>query len=48
MPISAVTLVYGAIIAIPTAIVAGPVFYNFTKGINLKYPSGLYNPKIFS
>ena len=42
-----VTLVYGAIIAIPTAIVAGPVFYNFTKGINPEIPKGLYNPKIF-
>lgn len=41
------TLVYGAILAIPTAIVAGPVFYNFTKGINPEIPDGLYNPTIF-
>ncbi|ERT61672.1 gluconate:H+ symporter [Megasphaera vaginalis (ex Srinivasan et al. 2021)] len=42
------TLVYGAILAIPTAIVAGPVYYNFTKDINPAIPQGLYNPKIFS
>lgn len=42
------TLVYGAIIAIPTAIVAGPLFYNTTKGINPSIPKGMYNPKIFT
>lgn len=41
------TLVYGAIIAIPTAIVAGPLYYNLTKDINPEIPKGLYNPKIF-
>ncbi len=43
----ATTLIYGAIIAIPTAIVAGPVYCNFTKDINPEIPEGLYNPKIF-
>lgn len=41
------TLVYGAIIAIPTAIVAGPLYCNLTKDINPEIPKGLYNPKIF-
>lgn len=40
-------MIYGAIIAIPTAIVAGPVFCNFTKSINPEIPKGMYNPKIF-
>lgn len=42
------TLIYGAVIAVPTAIVAGPLFYNFTKDINPTIPEGLYNPKIFT
>lgn len=41
------TLVYGAIIAIPTAIVSGPLFYNTTKDLNPSIPEGLYNPKVF-
>ncbi|MDQ0204271.1 gluconate:H+ symporter [Pectinatus haikarae] len=41
------TLVYGAIIAIPTAIVSGPLFYNCVKGLNPEIPEGLYNPKVF-
>lgn len=43
----ATTLIYGAIIAIPTAIVAGPVYCRFTKDINPEIPKGLYNPTIF-
>lgn len=41
------TLVYGAIIAIPTAIVAGPIFYNTAKRLNPEIPQGLYNPHVF-
>ena len=42
------TLVYGAIIAIPTAIVAGPIFYNTAKRLNPEIPQGLYNPHVFN
>ncbi|MFA6850473.1 MAG: gluconate:H+ symporter [Selenomonadaceae bacterium] len=42
------TLVYGAIIAIPTVIVGGPLFYNTVKHINPEIPQGLYNPKVFT
>lgn len=42
------TLVYGAVIAVPTAIVAGPLYYNLVKDINPEIPKGLYNPKIFA
>ena len=42
------TLVYGAILAVPTAIVAGPLFYNFVKDLNPAIPEGLYNPKVFT
>lgn len=41
------TLVYGAIIAIPTAIVAGPLYCTLTRDINPEIPKGMYNPKIF-
>ncbi len=41
------TLVYGAILAAPIAIIAGPVFYNFVKDLNPAIPQGLYNPKVF-
>lgn len=41
------TLVYGAIIAIPTAIVAGPLFCNTTKDLHPSIPEGMYNPKVF-
>lgn len=41
------TLVYGAIIAIPTAVVAGPLFYNTAKSLNPAIPQGLYNPRVF-
>lgn len=42
------TLVYGAIIAIPTAIVAGPIFCNTAKNIRPEIPEGLHNPKTFT
>ena len=42
------TLVYGAILAMPTAIVAGPLFYNLVKDLNPAIPEGLYNPKVFT
>ncbi len=41
------TLLYGLIIAIPTAIVAGPLFYNLVRNIKAHVPDGLYTPKIF-
>lgn len=41
------TLLYGAIIAIPTAIVAGPVFCSTTKSLRPEIPKGMYNPKVF-
>lgn len=41
------TLLYGAIIAVPTAIVAGPLFANTTRGMNPEIPQGMYNPKVF-
>lgn len=42
------TLIYGFIIAIPTAIVAGPIFYSTAKDLNPEIPKGLYNPKVFT
>ncbi|MCI1821904.1 MAG: gluconate:H+ symporter [Megasphaera sp.] len=42
------TLVYGAIIAIPTAIVAGPLFYGTVKHIKTEIPEGLFEPKVFT
>lgn len=41
------TLIYGIIIAIPTVLVAGPLFYYTMRDLNPKVPEGLYNPKIF-
>ena len=41
------TLVYGAIIAIPTAIVAGPLFANTTKDIQPESPQGMQSSKVF-
>lgn len=41
------TLIYGAIIAVPTAIVAGPIFCNTAKDIRPDIPEGLHNPKVF-
>ncbi|WP_413721588.1 gluconate transporter [Sodalis sp. RH24] len=42
------TLLYGAILAVPTVILAGPVYSRFLKGIDKPVPEGLYNPKIFT
>jgi Gnt-I system high-affinity gluconate transporter len=41
------TLLYGAILGIPTVIIAGPVFAKFLKKMEHPIPTGLYNPKIF-
>ena len=41
------TLIYGFIIAVPTVILAGPLYYNFVKDLKPEFPKGLYNPKIF-
>jgi gluconate transporter len=40
-------LFYGLIIAIPTVIVAGPVFSKALKRFEKEPPKGLFNPKIF-
>ncbi len=42
------TLLYGIIIAIPTVIVAGPVFTLFLKKMEHPIPTNLYNPKTFT
>lgn len=42
------TLVYGALLAAPIAVIAGPIFYNFVKDLNPAIPEGLYNPKVFT
>lgn len=42
-----ITLIYGFIIAVPTVILAGPLYYNFVKDLKPEIPKGLYNPKIF-
>lgn len=42
------TLLYGTIMAIPTVILAGPVYARFLKGIDKPVPEGLYNAKTFS
>ncbi|EKQ51633.1 MULTISPECIES: gluconate transporter [unclassified Clostridium] len=42
------TLLYGAILGIPTAIISGPVFSKFLKKMEHPVPKGLYNPKIFT
>ncbi|MGK6655755.1 hypothetical protein ACKU05_026225 [Klebsiella pneumoniae] len=36
------TLLYGTILAIPTVILAGPVFARFLKGIDKPIPEGLH------
>ncbi|MBP2032267.1 gluconate transporter [Clostridium algifaecis] len=41
------TLVYGLILAIPTVIVAGPLFSRLLKKFEHEPPKGLYNPTIF-
>lgn len=42
------TLIYGFLIAVPTVIIAGPLYINFVKNLRPEIPEGLYNPKIFS
>ncbi len=42
------TLIYGLIIAIPTVIIAGPLFSKLLKKFEKEPPQGLFNPKIFS
>jgi len=42
------TLLYGTILAIPTVIIAGPIFAKFLKKMEHPIPDGLYNPKIFT
>lgn len=41
------TLLYGAILGLPTAILAGPIFSKLLKKMEHPIPEGLYNPKIF-
>jgi Gnt-I system high-affinity gluconate transporter/Gnt-II system L-idonate transporter len=41
------TLVYGIILAIPTIVMAGPVFASFLKGIKANPPKGLFQIKQF-
>jgi len=42
------TLIYGAIIAVPAVILAGPVLYNTVRDLNPSVPKGLYSPKVFT
>ncbi|CDG48801.1 gluconate transporter [Serratia symbiotica] len=42
------TLLYGTLLAIPTMILAGPVYAHFLKGIDKPVLEGLYNPKTFT
>ncbi|QHM70238.1 gluconate transporter [Mixta intestinalis] len=42
------TLLFGTLLAIPTVILAGPVYAHFLKNIDKPIPQGLYNPKTFS
>lgn len=42
------TLLFGTVLAIPTVILAGPVYARFLKSIDKPIPEGLYNPKTFS
>ena len=42
------TLLFGTLLAIPTVILAGPVFARFLKNIDKPIPEGLYNPKTFT
>ncbi|STI79468.1 gluconate transporter, high-affinity GNT I system [Escherichia coli] len=39
------TLLYGTILAIPTVILAGPVYARVLKGIDKPIPEGLYSAK---
>lgn len=40
-------LLYGMIIAIPTVIIAGPLFSKLLKRFEKEPPKGLFNPKVF-
>ncbi|HEY0210597.1 gluconate:H+ symporter [Acerihabitans sp.] len=42
------TLIYGLIIAIPTVIIAGPLFSKLLKKFEKEPPAGLFNPRIFT
>lgn len=42
------TLLYGTLIAIPTVILAGPVYAHFLKSIDKPILAGLHNPKVFA
>jgi len=42
------TLLYGTLLAIPTVILAGPVYARFLKKIDKPIPEGLYNAKTFT
>ncbi|AHF73000.1 high-affinity gluconate transporter [Candidatus Sodalis pierantonius str. SOPE] len=42
------TLLYGTILAIPTVILAGPVYSQFLRHIDKPVPEVLYNPKKFT
>lgn len=42
------TLIYGLIIAVPTAIVAGPLFYKTITHIKAEMPEHLFKPKVFT
>ena len=42
------TLLYGSLLAVPTVILAGPVYARFLKGIDKPVPEGLFNPKTFT
>lgn len=42
------TLLYGSLLAVPTVILAGPVYASFLKGIDKPIPEGLFNPKTFT
>lgn len=42
------TLIYGILLAIPTVVVAGPMFYNTMKDLNPQVPEGLCSQKVFT
>lgn len=42
------TLLYGTLLAIPTVILAGPVYARFLKSIDKPIPEGLYNARTFT
>ena len=42
------TLLLGTILAIPTVILAGPIYARLLKGIDKPIPEGLFNPKTFT